>query len=86
MRSNKSSTTLLVTDDGTGHDPEELEEAADNLEAVLDDPEAEAEDGGDGDEEEEEEERDREDEGEGEGEGEEEEENGDGEAAGDDEA
>ena len=85
MRSNKSSTTLLVTDDGTGHDPEELEEAADNLEAVLDDPEAEAEDGGDVDEEEEEE-GDREDEGEGEGEGEEEEENGDGEAAGDDEA
>ena len=58
VRSTKSSTTLLVTDDGvTGHDPEELEEAADNLEAVLDDPEAEAaEDGDEGGEEGEEEE------------------------------
>ena len=55
VRSTKSSTTLLVTDDGvTGHDPEELEEAADNLEAVLDDPEA-AEGEEDGAEEEEEE-------------------------------
>ena len=54
VRSTKSSTTLLVTDDGTGHDPQELEEAADNLEAVLDnDPEAGAEDaevGNEGDE------------------------------------
>ena len=57
VRSAKSSTTLLlVTDDGvTGHGPEELEEAADNLEAVLDDePEAAAEGEGDGEEEEEE--------------------------------
>ena len=54
VRSTKSSTTLLVTDDGvTGHNPEELEEAADNLEAVLDDPEA-AEGAEDGEEEEEE--------------------------------
>ena len=69
VRSAKSSTTLLlVTDDGvTGHGPEELEEAADNLEAVLDDPEAEAaEDGDEGGEEgeEEEEEEDAGDEGE----------------------
>ena len=48
VRSTKSSTTLLVTDDGTGHDPEELAEAADNLEAVLEDPD-DAGDGGDGD-------------------------------------
>ena len=53
VRSTKSSTTLLVTDDGTGHDPEELEEAADNLEAVLDnDPEAAGVEDGGGDEDE----------------------------------
>ena len=57
VRSTKSSTTLLVTDDGvTGHNPEELEEAADNLEAVLDDPGAEGAEDGDEDEVQEEEE------------------------------
>ena len=88
VRSTKSSTTLLVTDDGTGHDQEELEEAADNLEAVLDAPEAggsedagaEDEDGvGDDEEEEEEEEGGEEEEDEGE-------ENDDDEAGGDDDA
>ena len=71
VRSIKSSTTLLVTDDGvTGHNPEELEEAADNLEAVLDDPGAEGAEDGDEDEEQEEEEEDAEgDEGEEEEEG-----------------
>ena len=71
VRSTKSSTTLLVTDDGvTGHNPEELEEAADNLEAVLDDPGAEGAEEGDEDEEQEEEEEDAEgDEGEEEEEG-----------------
>ena len=72
VRSTKSSTTLLVTDDGvTGHNPEELEEAADNLEAVLDDPGAEGAEDGDEDEEQgEEEEEDAEgDEGEGDEEG-----------------
>ena len=57
VRSTKSSTTLLVTDDGTGHNPEELEEAADNLEAVLEDPDDAGDDDGDnGDDGEEEEE------------------------------
>ena len=61
VRSTKSSTTLLVTDDGvTGHNPEELEEAADNLEAVLDDPGAEGAEDGDEDEEQEKEEEDAE--------------------------
>ena len=39
LRSTKSSTTLLVVDDGTGHDAADLELAADNLEAVLEDEE-----------------------------------------------
>ena len=85
VRSTKSSTTLLVTDDGTGHDQEELEEAADNLEAVLDAPEAGgaedagAEEDGVGDDEEDLEEG-------GEEEEDEEEENDDDEAGGDDDA
>ena len=87
VRSTKSSTTLLVTDDGTGHDQEELEEAADNLEAVLDAPEAGgaedagAEEDGVGDDEEEEEEEEGGEEEEDEGE-----ENDDDEAGGDDDA
>eukprot|EP00095_Tigriopus_kingsejongensis_P009771 maker-scaffold1182_size56756-snap-gene-0.9 protein:Tk09771 transcript:maker-scaffold1182_size56756-snap-gene-0.9-mRNA-1 annotation:"PREDICTED: uncharacterized protein LOC100897291" len=44
LRSNKSGTTILVTDDGQEHDAAELELAADNLEVVLDEGEEEDDD------------------------------------------
>ena len=55
LRSQKSSTTMLVVDDGTAHDACDLELAADNLEAQLDEDEENKEEGEQEEEEEEEE-------------------------------
>ena len=59
LRSQKSSTTMLVVDDGTAHDANDLELAADNLEAQLDEEEEGEEGLGESEKEEEEEDKDK---------------------------